>query len=72
MKKVKIKGASCGHGDEDYKADKNGHVIVPDFLADILVKHHGAEFIGHVFEDPKAEEPVPKKKSPSAGKKSKT
>ena len=73
MKKIKIKGSSCGYGDDDYRADKNGHVTVPDHVADILIKHHGAVMVGHVSEDPKVEpEPVPEKKSPLAGKRSKT
>jgi hypothetical protein len=72
MKKIKIKGGSCGHGDDDYKADKNGHVIVPDHVAEIMIKHHGAEMVGSVSDDYKEPEAVPEKKSPSAGKKSKT
>ena len=54
MKRIKILGGSCGHGDDDYKADKNGHVVVPDFLAEIMVNHHGATMIGHV-PDPEEE-----------------
>lgn len=54
MKKVKILGGSAGHGDDNYEADKNGHIIVPDHVAEILIKHHGATMIGHVS-DPEEE-----------------
>jgi hypothetical protein len=48
MKKVKILGSSAGHGDDNYEADKNGHITVPDHVAEILIRHHGAVMVGHV------------------------